>query len=217
MKGRTAGYALLGAGVAGILGVEYVQRFEPWLRHWGATEAESSATCRSTTWWSRARTHHARHHGARAGRRRLALAGPDRPGPGRVLQLHLAREPRRCRDAQRDAVHPDWQERRSGDTVWLADQDRWGGRGRQVAALVDPPHALVLVSPDDWGRLQHGQRRPRRGLLPGTRRRAPDPLPDPKLRWRGRHPRLRRDPLPDGAEDDARPARPRRSGGRHPR
>ena len=40
MKGRTARCALLGVGFAAALGVEYVQRVEPWFRRWGATDAE---------------------------------------------------------------------------------------------------------------------------------------------------------------------------------
>jgi hypothetical protein len=56
------------------------------------------------------------------------------------------------------SLHCEWQARRTGDTVWLADERRWGGRGCQVAALVDAPRALVLVSPSDWERLQQGQK-----------------------------------------------------------
>jgi hypothetical protein len=42
--------------------------------------------------------------------------------------------------------------------VWLAEERRYLDVGRQVAALVEPPHALVLVSPDDWDRLERGAR-----------------------------------------------------------
>ena len=55
-------------------------------------------------------------------------------------------------------VHPEWQQRQPGDSVWLASKARWRERGRQVAALVDPPRAFVLVSPADWARLQNGER-----------------------------------------------------------
>ena len=56
------------------------------------------------------------------------------------------------------SVRPEWQQRRRGDTVWLADPARWHERGRQMVALVDPPRALVLVSPDDFARLERGER-----------------------------------------------------------
>ena len=84
MKGRTARYALLGVGFAAALGVEYIQRVEPWMLHWGATDAEIDA---------------------------------ELPG-----------------------------------------ERRYHDRGRQVAALVEPETALVLVSPADWRRLQQGAR-----------------------------------------------------------
>jgi hypothetical protein len=55
-----------------------------------------------------------------------------------------------------NAVHPEWQDRFAGDSVWLASEDRYHDRGRQVAALVEVPRALALVSPTDWERLQRG-------------------------------------------------------------
>jgi hypothetical protein len=54
------------------------------------------------------------------------------------------------------SVRPAWQRRAAGDSVWLASEARYHERGLQVAALVDPPHDLVLVSPTDWERLMHG-------------------------------------------------------------
>ncbi len=159
MKGRTARCALFSAGFAAVLGVEYVHRVEPWFRHWGATEAELSARlsvddlvepdARSIT---RAITVHAPVADVWPW---LVQIGQDQAGFYSYTWLEnlVGADMHNAR-----SVHPEWQERRSGDTVWLANQDRWGGRGRQVAALVDPPRALVLVSPDDWLRLQRGQR-----------------------------------------------------------
>ena len=54
------------------------------------------------------------------------------------------------------SVRPEWQSREAGDSVWLASERRYHDRGRQVAALVEPETALVLVSPADWRRLQQG-------------------------------------------------------------
>jgi hypothetical protein len=53
-----------------------------------------------------------------------------------------------------DTVHPEWQERRVGDTVWLGR--RYGELGRQVVAAVEPKSHLVLVSPKDFDRIQNG-------------------------------------------------------------
>jgi hypothetical protein len=150
---------VFGLGAAAALGVEYVRRVEPWLRRWGATDAELSATlpvddlvephARSIT---RAITLHAPVDDVWPW---LVQMGQDRAGFYSYTWLenlvgagmHNAR-----------SVHPEWQTRRTGDTVWLANEARWGGRGRQVAALVDAPRAMVLVSPSDWERLQQGRK-----------------------------------------------------------
>ncbi len=55
-----------------------------------------------------------------------------------------------------DRIHPDWQKLSVGDTVWLAR--RYGPNARQVVASVDPRSHLVLMSPDDFERLRHGQK-----------------------------------------------------------
>jgi len=54
------------------------------------------------------------------------------------------------------AVNPEWQDVRVGDTVWLAR--RYGESARQVVAAVEPGSHLVLVSPDDFARVQRGER-----------------------------------------------------------
>ncbi|PRC54951.1 hypothetical protein C6A85_46145, partial [Mycobacterium sp. ITM-2017-0098] len=43
-----------------------------------------------------------------------------------------------------------------GDTVWLAR--RGGERGRQVVAALQPESDLVLMSPDDYAKVQRGER-----------------------------------------------------------
>lgn len=55
-----------------------------------------------------------------------------------------------------DEVHPEWQNVRVGDTVWLAQ--RYGDGARQVVAAVEPGSYLVLMSPKDFARVQRGQR-----------------------------------------------------------
>jgi hypothetical protein len=56
------------------------------------------------------------------------------------------------------AIHPEWQQRARGDVVRLASESRYHDLGRQVVALVEPPYALVLVSPEDWDRIERGER-----------------------------------------------------------
>ena len=53
-------------------------------------------------------------------------------------------------------VHSEWQNIRVGDTVWLAR--RYGERARQVVAAVKPKSHLVLMSPDDFRRVQRGEK-----------------------------------------------------------
>jgi hypothetical protein len=55
-----------------------------------------------------------------------------------------------------DTVHPEWQELRVGDTIWLAR--RYGNGARQVVAAVKPNAHLVLMSADDFSRVQRGEK-----------------------------------------------------------
>ncbi len=55
-----------------------------------------------------------------------------------------------------DVIHPEWQHPRVGDTVWLAR--RYGEMARQIVAAVKPNSHLVLMSPDDYGRVQRGEK-----------------------------------------------------------
>lgn len=53
-------------------------------------------------------------------------------------------------------IHPEWQHPQVGDTVWLAR--RYGPGACQIVAQVQPDSHLVLVSPDDYERLQRGEK-----------------------------------------------------------
>jgi len=55
-----------------------------------------------------------------------------------------------------DRIVPEFQERKVGDTVWLAPKHRYAGQARQVVARLDPGEAMVLVSPEDYDRLFAG-------------------------------------------------------------
>ena len=82
----------------------------------------------------------------------LAQIGEDRGGfysyswLERVVGAHI-------RNA--DTVHPEWQDISVGDTVWLAR--RYGDVARQVVAKVKPRSHLILTSPGDLQRIQHGE------------------------------------------------------------
>jgi hypothetical protein len=53
-------------------------------------------------------------------------------------------------------IHPEWQELRVGDTIWLAQ--RYGDGARQVVASVESNAHLVLMSADDFNRVQRGEK-----------------------------------------------------------
>jgi hypothetical protein len=51
---------------------------------------------------------------------------------------------------------PEWKPRAVGETVWFATPKRFGGQGKMIPAIVEPNRAFVMVSPNDWQRLQAG-------------------------------------------------------------
>jgi hypothetical protein len=53
-------------------------------------------------------------------------------------------------------LHPEWQHLGVGDSVWLAR--RYGAVARQVVAAIEPNSHLVLMSADDYARVQQGDK-----------------------------------------------------------
>src|SRR3954452_13783473 len=145
--------ALFGMGMAA--GVVYAMKVRPWLLNWGANTDESerfltgdeiAPDCRyratraisidapiETVWpW-------------------LVQMGQDRGGfysYSWLENLFFAG----MRNAE--TIIPEYQhERRVGDTVWLANPKRYGGRGRMIVAAMDPYRSMALVMPEDAERL----------------------------------------------------------------
>ncbi|AFM15807.1 hypothetical protein Mycch_0997 [Mycolicibacterium chubuense NBB4] len=83
----------------------------------------------------------------------LAQIGEDRGGfySYSLLERAVGADVRNA-----DVVHPEWQRVEVGDTVWLAR--RYGPGARQIVAAVAPKSHLVLVSPEDYQRLQRGEK-----------------------------------------------------------
>jgi hypothetical protein len=144
---------------AAALATLYLHRVEPWFRRWGATDDELSSNLpvddlveSGTRSMTRAITVHAPVEDVWPW---LAQIGQDRAGFYSYTWLeNLVGAGMR----NANAVHPEWQERRRGDRVWLASEARYHERGCQIAAWVEPRRGLVLVSPDDWRRLERGER-----------------------------------------------------------
>ncbi|PRC44756.1 hypothetical protein C6A85_98610, partial [Mycobacterium sp. ITM-2017-0098] len=146
---------LAGASLAGLV-FGYRGLLRPWMYQWGATREEAIAglpgdelvvadgprTTRAVTidaapgavWpW-------------------LAQIGEDRGGFYSYSRLERAVG---ADIHNASTIHPEWQDLHVGDTVWLAR--RGGERGRQVVAALQPESDLVLMSPDDYAKVQRGE------------------------------------------------------------
>ena len=155
---RTTKAAVVGIAAAGIV-TAYFRCVEPWFRRWGATDDEVDGPLPvdelvepGVTTTTRAITVHAPLQDVWPW---LVQIGQDRAGFYSYTWLENLVG---ARMRNTDIVHPEWQERFAGDSVWLASERRYHDRGRQVAALVKVMRALVLVSPEDWERLQRAER-----------------------------------------------------------
>ena len=95
----------------------------------------------------------------------LAQIGEDRGG---FYSYSLLERAAGARIHNANTVHPEWQDLRVGDTIWLAR--RYGEVARQVVAAVEPKSYLVLVSAADFDRLSARRKGLRRvGFLPPPR------------------------------------------------
>lgn len=141
------------ASVAGV--ALYRGHLRPWMYTWGATEHEISAALPgdelvspTTPRTTRALTIDAPIDAVWPW---LVQIGEDRAGFYSYDWLERA-VGAGIRNAK--SVHPEWQDLRVGDTVWLAK--RYGEAARQVVAAIKPREYLVLMSPDDYARVQEG-------------------------------------------------------------
>lgn len=148
----------LAAGVAAVgIAAMYRAHVRPWLCTWGATDYEVTAEFPgdelvppNTPRTTRAVTIDAPIHAVWPW---LVQIGEDRAGFYSYSWLE------RLAGAtihNAKTIHPEWQELRVGDTVWLAH--RYGDIGRQVVAAVAPGSYLALVSTGDFARLQRGEK-----------------------------------------------------------
>lgn len=55
-----------------------------------------------------------------------------------------------------EVIHPEWQQLLVGDSIWLAR--RYGDSARQMVAAVEPKSHLILMSEDDFKRVQRGEK-----------------------------------------------------------
>ena len=145
--------ALIGAAIAAL----YRGRLQPWMYTWGADDREVTdalpgdelivpAAPRTT----RALTLNAPTTTVWPW---LAQIGEDRAG---FYSYSLLERAVGAKIHNANAVHPEWQDVRVGDTIWLAR--RYGERARLVVAATEPQSYLLLMSPSDFTRVQGGER-----------------------------------------------------------
>jgi hypothetical protein len=144
-KEKTTRVAVLGAaGAAAALAIR------PLALRWGAADSEvekawpgDELTPRPATQATRAVTIHAP---AAAVWPWILQIGQDRGGFYSYTWLENL-VGARIRNV--DRIVPEFQQRQVGDTVWMAPQERYGGKGCARIARLEPERAMVLVTPDD--------------------------------------------------------------------
>ena len=147
--------AALGLGIAA--GVSYATRVRPWLLNWGATWGESDSFLPGDEFAPECRYRATRAITVDASIDRvwqwLVQIGQDRGGFYSYswlenlffADMHNANE-----------IIPEFQERKIGDTVWLANPKRYGGRGRMIVVALEPYEDMALVMPSDAERIANG-------------------------------------------------------------
>src|SRR6476659_9911790 len=134
MKLRRGAVVVVGISAMG-LGAAYLRFVEPWMRRWGATDDEVTATLP---------VDELVEPGTRATTRAITVQAPIQDVWPWLVQIGQDRAGfysytwlenmvgARMHNAR--SVHPEWQDRFPGDAVWLASEARFHERGKQVAA-----------------------------------------------------------------------------------
>ena len=152
-RGRWLAAAMASVGVV----VGYRARIRPWMYYWGATREEIVEDLPADELVATDRPRTTRAVTIDVGPETvwpwLAQIGENRGGfySYSVLERGVGADIHNA-----NTIHPEWQDLQVGDTVWLAR--RGGDRGRQVVAAMVPKSHLVLMSPDDYERVQHGEK-----------------------------------------------------------
>jgi hypothetical protein len=135
----------------------YVEWFQPWFRRWGATDAEIHESWAADAFTQPGIVRHTRaitiDAPVAAVWAWLAQIGQDQAGFYSYTALENLVG---ARMHNVNELHPEWAQRVAGDTVWLADHDRWGEVGRQVLLAVEPERSFVMVSPAEYERVRAG-------------------------------------------------------------
>jgi hypothetical protein len=135
----------------------YLFRLRPWMYTWGAVDDEIAAALPGDELVGAGVARTTRALTIDAPLRMvwpwLAQIGEDRGG---FYSYSLLERAAGAHVSNAKTIHPEWQHLRVGDTVWLAR--RYGDAARQVVAAIEPESHLVLVSPDDFERVNRGEK-----------------------------------------------------------
>jgi hypothetical protein len=152
-----AAVALLAVLVTG--GLVYHLGLRHWCLRWGATDAEVRATLPGDDLlpvYAGGATHAITIHASpQQVWPWLMQIGQDRSG---FYSYTLLENVIGADMPKVERLVPEWKPRVPGETVWFANPKRFGGQGRMIAAIVEPQRTFVMVTPNDWQRLQAGGR-----------------------------------------------------------
>lgn len=147
------------AAAAAGLAALYRGHVKRWMYRWGATDGEVIATLPGDEWVTPGAPRTTRAITIDAPREAvwpwLAQIGEDRGGfysyslLERVVGAHV-------NNTNTNTIHQEWQDLHVGDAIWLAR--RHGERSRQMVAAMEPNSRLLLMAPDDYARVQNGQK-----------------------------------------------------------
>jgi hypothetical protein len=150
-----AGIALLAIFV--VAGLTYHLALRGWCLRWGATPAEVHASLPGDELFpayageaTHAITIHASTQQVWPW---LMQIGQDRGG---FYSYTLLENVAGCDMPKVERLVPAWKPRAVGETVWFATPKRFSGQGRMIAAAVQPQRSFVMVTANDWDRLQAG-------------------------------------------------------------
>jgi hypothetical protein len=148
-------------GIAGVLATAfaianllYFSALRTWHQHWGATEAELSASLPGDELLPAPASQVTHAITIQATPEQvwpwIMQIGQDRSG---FYSYTWAENLIGCDMPKVERIVPDWKPRTTGETVWFGTPRHFGGRGRMIAAVVRPQRSLAMVSVADWDSL----------------------------------------------------------------
>lgn len=150
-------YSTIALGCAAVGAAAYVTGLRPRHLRWGSTDVERKRIWAGDEFMPEPVTQSTRVVEIQATSDEIwpwvAQIGQDRGGfySYTALENFIGAEMQNA-----DRIHPEWQNRRVGDRLWLGAPSKYGGQAYMIVARWIPGRALVLGAPPDWERIQAG-------------------------------------------------------------